>query len=64
MDNLKIQPVGNIRKYTEVTQAVKDNEGYCPCALIKNQDTKCPCKEFRNQDCEGECHCGRFTKVR
>lgn len=49
--------------YDEVTKAVKENEGYCPCEIIKSQDTKCPCKTFREQDDVGECHCGRYLKV-
>lgn len=49
--------------YEEVTKAVKENNGYCPCELIKNDDTKCPCKIFREQNIDGECHCGRFLKV-
>ena len=28
-------------------QRVKDNDGYCICALVHNPDTKCMCKEFR-----------------
>ena len=50
--------------YQEITQAVKDNDGYCPCMISKSDDTKCPCKEFREQDFEGECHCGRYVKVK
>ena len=49
--------------YNEVTQAVKDNDGYCPCELIQNEDTKCMCKAFKEQTEPGECHCGRFIKV-
>lgn len=46
-----------------VTQAVKDNDGYCPCKIIKNEDTKCMCKEFRERKTPGECHCGLFVKI-
>jgi hypothetical protein len=42
---------------------VKENDGYCPCAIWKNPDTKCMCKEFRDQKEPGACHCGRFEKV-
>lgn len=49
--------------YQEITQAVKDNDGYCPCMINKTADTKCPCKEFREQVIEGECHCGRYLKI-
>lgn len=60
---MKIIKNPNTEIYNEVTQAVKDNENYCPCELTKSEDTKCPCKTFRNQITEGECHCGRFVKV-
>lgn len=49
--------------YNNVTQAVINNDGYCPCSLEKNEDTKCICKEFRDQDYTGECHCERFIKI-
>lgn len=60
----KIVPNPNKEKYTEMTQAVKDNDGYCPCLLEKNEDTKCMCKEFREQNSEGLCHCQRFSKTK
>lgn len=46
-----------------VRELVAQNEGYCPCAVLKNADTKCMCKEFREQNTPGLCHCGRFEKV-
>lgn len=45
----------------KIAQAVKDNEGYCPCRLEKTKDTKCMCKEFREQE-NGVCHCGLYKK--
>ena len=45
-----------------VRQKLKENDGYCPCKLIKNEDTKCICKEFREAD-PGPCHCGLYIKV-
>jgi len=49
--------------YTEnIFNAVKDNDGYCPCKLQKNDDTKCMCKDFREQK-EGECDCGLYFKT-
>lgn len=50
--------------YEQMTEAVKANDGYCPCAFEKNEDTRCPCREFREQTTEGACHCGRFIKVK
>ena len=49
--------------YEEITKAVEDNDGYCPCELMKTNDTKCICKMFREQKELGECHCGRYVKV-
>ena len=60
---LKIVKNPDDNVYQEITQAVKDNDGYCPCMINKTADTKCPCKEFRKQDFEGECHCGRYLKI-
>lgn len=50
--------------YKEITAAVTNNDGYCPCAIVKNEDTKCVCKEFRDSDNVDFCHCGRFYKVK
>lgn len=48
----------------ELREALKDNDGYCPCFLEKNEDTKCMCKEFREDIVEGYCHCGLYKKVK
>lgn len=48
---------------TSIQEAVKANNGYCPCAVIQNEDTICPCKDFREQTEPGECLCGRYEKV-
>lgn len=47
----------------EVEEAIKENDGYCCCALEKTEDTKCMCKKFREQKHYGFCHCGRYLKV-
>lgn len=60
---LKIIKNPDNRIYDEVTQAVKDNQGFCPCMIAKTNDTKCICKAFREQQTEGECHCGRYVKT-
>ena len=46
----------------EMRQAIKDNEGYCPCVITRSPDTKCMCKEFREME-SGTCHCGLYTKI-
>lgn len=47
----------------EIKKKLKNNNGYCPCTLIKNPDTKCMCKEFRDMS-EGMCHCGLYIKIK
>ena len=53
-------------KIREVDPSIKalvvNNDGYCPCAVLKTPDTKCICKEFREQKTPGLCHCGRYEK--
>lgn len=60
---MKIVKNPNEDIYNNVTRAVKENDGYCPCELNKTEDTKCPCKSFREQTRAGECHCGRYIKI-
>jgi len=60
---LRIMPNPDLDIFKQLTEKVIENNGYCPCAIIKNEDIKCICKEFREQNSEGECHCGRFIKV-
>ena len=64
MINLKIIPNPNIDKYNKMTEAVKQNFGYCPCLVEQSPDTVCICKDFKEQNIEGECHCGRYIKVK
>lgn len=47
---------------SEIKEQLKNNDGYCPCSLVKSNDTKCMCKEFR-ETTEGACHCGLYIKV-
>ena len=60
---MKIIKNPNIEEYEKITKAVKENDNYCPCVIIKNKDTKCPCKAFREMDVAGSCHCGRYIKI-
>lgn len=55
---VKIEKIGS----DETVAAIKENDGYCVCAVSKNPDTKCMCKEFREQK-EGICHCGLYQKI-
>lgn len=45
----------------KIREAIKENQGYCPCKLEKTDDTKCMCKEFILQE-KGYCHCGLYYK--
>lgn len=62
--NTEIQLNKNAELVEKIRQRIKDNDGYCPCALIKNEDTKCMCKEFRELIKEGSCHCGLYYKIK
>lgn len=46
----------------DIRKRLKENDGYCPCRLVKTPDTKCMCKEFVEQSTSGECHCGLYIK--
>ena len=46
-----------------IRKKLKDNDGYCPCRLVKNEDTECMCKDFINCNDPGPCHCGLYVKV-
>ena len=59
---MKIVVSSNKEIVEEVRKKLKDNDGYCPCKIIKNDDTKCMCKEFLEQSI-GECHCGLYEKI-
>ena len=61
---VRLNPDQNVVE--EVRAALKVNDGYCPCAIIRNEDTKCMCKKFREQVAQGipgECHCGLYEGV-
>ena len=63
---MKVKVVDDKARVEEVKKALEDNDGYCPCRLVKNVDTKCMCREFREQMAAGllgECHCGLYEVV-
>ena len=51
-------------EYNDISEAVKLNDGYCPCLLEKSEETKCMCKDFRDSQDTDFCHCGRFYKAK
>jgi hypothetical protein len=59
-------PEWSEQQVRDFEQKIKDNDGYCPCAIMKSKDTKCMCKEFRDQikaKITGTCHCGLHCLV-
>lgn len=58
---MKISLNPNKEEVERVRRALQENDGYCPCKLIKTPETKCMCQEFRHQE-EGYCHCGLYIK--
>lgn len=44
-------------------KALKDNNGFCPCAIEKRRYQMWACKEFREME-EGDCHCGLYIKIK
>lgn len=60
---MKVQLVNNKEQVALIKEKLKENNGYCPCRLIKNEDTKCMCKEFRESPVGSTCHCGLFIKM-
>lgn len=59
---MKILLNPDTNKVAEIRQALKENDGYCPCRLVKTKETHCMCKEFLEQK-EGMCHCGLYYKT-
>ena len=59
---MKIKLVDDKQQVKLVRQKLRQNDGYCPCKLIKNKDTKCICKQFLEADL-GDCECGLYTKI-
>ena len=46
---LKIIKNPDENKYNEVTEAVKNADGYCPCMLQRTPETKCVCKHYKDK---------------
>lgn len=59
---IKIKLTDDIELRQEIIKKLKENDGFCPCALIKTQDTVCMCKDFRENVQSGPCHCGLYVK--
>lgn len=62
-DDFEIIPSPDFLHRKKIEDAIKENNGYCCCAIEKTDDTKCICKNFREQKQSGFCHCGRYYKI-
>lgn len=60
---MKVRFVDTSDETQAIIQAVKDNEGYCPCRLEKTPENKCICAEFRAAPVGETCHCGLYYKM-
>lgn len=58
---MKIKQNSDKKLVNTIKEKLKQNDGYCPCAVLKNKDTKCMCKDFIEME-EGICHCGLYIK--
>ena len=56
---IELNPDSEIVK--EIREALKANDGYCPCRVGHIPENKCMCLEFREQE-EGMCLCGLYIK--
>ena len=62
---MKIRVVDDKEHVAIIREALKKNEGYCPCVSKSKGQVKylCPCEDFRNDTVVGaKCHCGLYIK--
>lgn len=59
---MKITLNPNTEHVKEIRNALKDNDNYCPCSIIRSESTKCMCQDFINQKENGYCHCKLYFK--
>lgn len=63
---MRVKTTSDKEHVQKIRDALKENDGYCPCAVSKNADTKCICKDFREKieaGTYGKCHCGLYEVV-
>lgn len=46
-----------------IREQLEENNGFCPCSLVKNDDTICMCRDFLESKELGLCHCGLYNKI-
>lgn len=63
---MQIKTVDDKALVADIRQKLKENDGYCICALVHEPEFKCMCKEFRDQIERGEvgtCGCGLYEII-
>lgn len=63
---MKIRQCKDVEFANEVRRQLQENDGYCPCAIIKDESTKCMCKDFKDKIDNGyigECVCGLYEVI-
>ena len=62
---MKIHVVEDKEHVAIIREALKKNEGYCPCIYQSKGKVEylCPCEDFRTKTPVGKkCHCGLYIK--
>lgn len=62
---MKVHVTDNVELRDSIREALKKNEGFCPCVLGSKgkQEYRCMCENFINNTPVGEsCHCGLYIK--
>lgn len=62
MAELKVYLNPNEEEVARIKKRIEENDGYCPCRLLRTPDNRCMCKSFRERNEEGFCLCGLFYK--
>ena len=63
---IKIRVIPDKTQVEKIRKLLKENEGFCPCQIVKDKDTRCICTDFLNRVKEGYvglCHCGLYESV-
>lgn len=60
---MKIEVTSDKEKALKIREALKANDGYCPCQIEKSERTKCICLNFLESE-EEWCHCGLYRKTK
>lgn len=62
---MKIHVSDNKEIVEVIREALRQNDGYCPCVYESKgkEEYRCPCQRFREEAYIGDtCHCGLYVK--